>query len=47
MRTDCGVIHGPCGTCSSYQDLPPLMIQRHEQQLGGGRDDDGKDDGGE
>ena len=46
MSTHCGVIHGASGTCSSYGDLPPVMIQGHEQQPGGGDDDHG-DDGDE
>ena len=37
------MIHGAGGTCSSYGDLPPVMIQGHEQQPGG---DDDDDDGG-
>ena len=40
VRTHCGVIHGAGGTCSSYGDLPPVMIQGH-QQPGGDDDDDG------
>ena len=40
----CGVIHGAGGTCSSYGDLPPVMIQGYEQQPGGDDDGDGGDD---
>ena len=47
MRTDCEVIHGASGTCPSYGTrLPPLMIQRHEQQLGASDGDSDEGDVG-